>query len=467
MENYANLKDAWLKSRALGFLANYAKNHEGDIPSRDAFDIVDEFRTSSDVTKAMSERFSGEELERVVATFPRQSMLLFPWRLPSSTLVALWNCGIETDRAREVVRSEIAAARAVADEQGGEEGAFTERFGRLCSILALDEVESEVLFLAFLVSRGYLAWPAGHHGFESLPRFRAQFIAQCLDREVDVVLKATSSQGRLRLNECLEQALDYNPDLDRFLDGLSDDPFVSRFFKHYADAPVPWGRFGDLGEKHGELVSRLVSTAGEGGKAPNILLHGQPGFGRARFARAVAAHTGRECYFVSASDYSSSDVRALETCNSLFDPKRTLLVIGDAEDILNLSRWRLKRVFDEMRIPAIWIVDDEIVGNLDPSVRRRFDYSVRFASAAQEERLRMWRDASARLGLGDLLDDDALGRFAAKHDLGLGEIEAVIGTVARLRPSKAEAAPLVETLLAQREELATVKARGDAPSRQA
>ena len=62
MENYANLKDAWLKSRALGFLANYTRNHAGDIPSRDAFDIVDEFRTSSDVTKAMAERFSGEEL---------------------------------------------------------------------------------------------------------------------------------------------------------------------------------------------------------------------------------------------------------------------------------------------------------------------------------------------------------------------------------------------------------------------
>lgn len=460
MGNYVNLKDAWLKSRALGFLANFVRDHKGDITTMDTFNVVDEFRASADMGKSMSERFSDEECERIRATFPQRPAKLVPWELPSRILAYLWNCGVETERTREFVRDEIEATRTHVCEACTGESPFQTRFGQLCSALALDEVESEILLFALLVDRGYLSWPTDHLSFESLPKVRAQYIAKCLDCETDRVRRTMSNQGRLHMHECLDYSLEYNDDLDRFLDGLTDEPFVSRFFQRAAVEPVPWSSFGDTGEKHGELVARLVSTRGEDGKAPNILLHGQPGFGRARFAKAVAAHAGRECYFISDTEDFISRDGTLKACNDLFSPERSLFVIDNARDVLFPARWRSQNIFDETKIPTIWIADDEVVGDLPPSIRRRFDYSVRFESATPEERLRMWRDISSRLGLGDLLDDETLARFAAKHEIGAGDVAAALGTVARMRPSKEDTCTLLETLLAQREELASVTAKG-------
>lgn len=456
MGNYANIKDAWLKSRALGYLDNYVRNETCDVTSTDTFIAVNEFTTMANLTKAIAENFSDEERERIYATFPKRSMMLLPWELPSQTLAALWNCTCETRRTREVVRSEVAAARAAADARSGEECPFRTRFETLCAVLSLDEVESGVFLIALLENRGYMSWPIGYHSRESLPRVRAQFIAKCLDLEADRVMKAISSRGRLRFHECLDDTFDYNDEHDGFLDGIADEPYAGSFFRHHADKPVAWGVFGETGESHGELMARLVAAGAGDGGTPNILLYGRPGCGRENFARAVAAHAGRECYVVHPAYGHIDHKSALDACNALLDPERTLLVIEDAQDIFCWPKWNVMATFAEMKIPAIWIEDDEAVGKIAPSVRRLFDYSVRLGSASKEERLRMWRDASAGLGFGSLLDDETLARYAEKYDIGAGDVASVLGTVARLRPTREEAAPLVEKLLAQREELEAV-----------
>lgn len=98
-------------------------------------------------------------------------------------------------------------------------------------------------------------------------------------------------------------------------------------------------------------------------------------------------------------------------------------------------------------------------GSSDESVRRRFDYSMRFDRLSSAQREAVWRNQVARHGLEALVPREKIGEYACKYETSAGGISTVLANVRRMAPAPEEVDSLVETLMKPHCELLELKTR--------
>lgn len=181
----------------------------------------------------------------------------------------------------------------------------------------------------------------------------------------------------------------------------------------------------------------------------NILLYGPSGSGKKTFAHSLAKNIGMKvCLVSSRGKNSEGECRAsfLACLHRASLQKGTLIVVDGAErllstdfDVEGVSGSQRKNTadmifaFEKSGQKIVWITDD--VEKIEPSVRRRFIYSIHFESLGVRERVEMWRHVLKRQGLSRRFDKSYMTGLAMKYPVQAEVVQSAIIQASSLYPS--------------------------------
>ena len=106
----------------------------------------------------------------------------------------------------------------------------------------------------------------------------------------------------------------------------------------------------------------------------------------------------------------------------------------------------MNSILDEMKLPAVWISNAPAEA-MDESVRRRFDYSIRFDRLNGTQRVAIWRNQVRKHGLEALIPEEKAEEYSTKYETSAGGISIVLANVKRMAPGPDKVDELVATLM--------------------
>ena len=169
-----------------------------------------------------------------------------------------------------------------------------------------------------------------------------------------------------------------------------------------------------------QLQDYVASAVSQGKGGANVLLYGSAGTGKTELAKLLARGAKARLYKVKTSDEDGDAVDGVRRFGSyllaqrLLEPKKSLLLYDEAEDILHIShfdeRMNYKAFVNEKlesnAVLTIWITNK--ISSVDKAVLRRFDFIVeaKMPKKAHKERI-------INKICGEKLDEKAM-KFALK-----------------------------------------------------
>ena len=470
MAQYKEKPTRWCEAKALTFLLNFIRNHNGIIDKSDTFELLGTLYSDDQWISLIKQNFSKEKMHRM-AGGKGQNVKLDMYNGPYNTLSEIWNLKFARPYLRnflmKIIKQSVQAnpPERVADEL------FPRKMRELQKMLKLNDLEIDILLVQAFIQKDFLHISDGHRRHTDL-NDKVVFIAKSVDRDIAEVLEALMEKNRLCRYACLDDDdLDFNPELFGFLNGFSTDPIANIFFERNTEKSLPWDFYGAVVEKHGELLERII-TSRSGTKAANILLYGAPGTGKTSFAKTLAERLRRSCYLIKQKPGINRDAEGkpefrfgvLGVCADMVDPTQSLIIVDEADEMLrgggggnflasifggNVSvgdKGRLNMVLDSSKVPTIWITNTPAEA-LDESSRRRFDYAIRFEPLTDAQRKMIWRNNICKMNLEPLIPDELQTKLASLYPVSAGGITLVLQNLSKMTPGPEEVEGLIEKLM--------------------
>ena len=461
MARFKQVPQNFLFRKLLYFWGNMVRNYSDDCRDDDFFDVVRNCFDHDRAVELIELAYTPAELEKMQKARSRNNRLELLDPL-DCVFSALWN----HEGSREKCRAVLDAIREymLADSKERGEDTVERRFAYLKRLLKLNDLESEILVFAYVRDQTCFNWP-----FRVVDRDKPLYYAMALDRSYAEVVKAMSATGKLMKFNLLDSDYDFSRrTLGGFMDGTSDEAIERRFYvKGDGKDVLPWAFYGELAEKDGEILKRMVVASG--GKC-NILLYGAPGTGKTSFARSLAKELGRIAYEIKQGDDDGKNMKAearmvgIQVCNAQEDARESLMIVDEADELLrgtsagfslfgfdfgggkSTEKGVMNSILDDMKIPAVWI-SNAPARAMDESVRRRFDYSICFERLNGSQRVAIWRNQVAKHGLESLILGEKIEEYATKYETSAGGISTVLANVKRMAPEVDKVDELVATLM--------------------
>ena len=474
MQKYVEQNNHWKEGKALVFFLNFIKNHNGTVNDNDTFLQVASLRTHGQWIDLIRNAFSEDMVSRMEHNRSGYERLDFD-DPPKEMIRTVWCNAFARDTMRKLL---IKIGRETLKQYPVKKNtseSFAQKAVELKETLKLTDFELDVLLVFAFVHNNLLSIADGHNRHTDLTD-KQVFVSKCLDCDVSLVREALNEKNKLRRYNCVDEDLDFNGNLDSFLNGVSKEPLSSSFYTRCRDEVLPWEFYGSLSEKHGDMLKKIISSANN--NAPtNILFYGAPGTGKTSFAKTLARELKRDCYLILQSVSGSRGPArsipeyrfgALQICAEQVEPANSVIIVDEADEMLRgkddlfafLSgggrsagdKGLLNSVLDTVRVPTIWITNTP-AGALDESSRRRFDYSIRFEPLSTAQRQAIWRNNVSKMKLEHLVNDDMQKKFSAIYPVSAGGITLTLQNLAKLSPHPDEVESTVEKLIAPHCEL--------------
>ena len=460
MAKYTEKHETFLSQKVIEYLGNMVENYDDPCDDSDFFEFVKANFDHDDAIELIQAAYTPGELEKMENARSRRERVDFSDDL-DEIFCALWNNEGGRRKCRAVLGAVLEYIRGNINEV--EDDAIRSRFSYLKDSLKLDDLESEILMLAYVFRETCFEWP---HRLAA--RHVPAYYAMALDRSIEEVREALAPQGKLLRFSLLDDDFDFSGMLGGFMSGASDEALHRKFYRKDAnEKPLPWEYHGSLAQNDGATLKRMVSSCC--GRC-NILLYGAPGTGKTSFAKSLAKELGREVFQISQGDgnggHMESEARmvGIHVCNMQERPDTGIMLIDEADELLRSTtgvgrfargsnggagqteKGKVNTILDGMKMPAIWIANTA-PDEMDESVRRRFDYSVRFDRLNVRQREMIWRNQVARHGLEAMIPQWKSDEFASKYETDAGGISSVLANVKRMAGSEEEVDALVDTLM--------------------
>ena len=474
---------AFLTGKALEFYGYYMERFKGEIQDRDVFGIIDETLESECVLGVIINHLTPEQIRAPWSYRNAEWDEIIHKDDVREILEKYWDEKSTRETARQIVAVLVQEARKnLGEAANSENDVFAGRFREIAALFRLSGIEQDVLLLAHLLSEKILEPGTRSRNQDNQQKIRklAPWLP-CSAAELRNVLMPDQKLLRYR---ALDGDFDFNDELCRYLYGWSKEPLEHRFYRRMQGDVLPWNYFGSLADKHGKLLKELIRSRNPR-RGLHILLYGAPGSGKTSFAQALAKQLGLNCYAIAQNVENDHTARTCSTPEFRFgalrlgdervDRENSILVVDEADDMLrgrasasglfalfgggNLAmgdKGLLNSLLDEIKTPCIWI-SNMPAEELDPSSRRRFDYSIRFKPLTSGQRLAIWRNNVEKFGLKRLLPEKTLEKLADRYDVSTGGIALVLQNVADLKPKARECEKLVEKLMEPHCELMAIQ----------
>ena len=489
MKKYTALNYRWKENKALGFFLNYINNHKGPIDDSDAFDLVATLRSHSQWIALIKASYPKNTLKKMENSGGCRNRLDYDDDA-KGMFREIWYSEFGRTRLRKMFASVISEELKKHPVEQYITEPFAQKVRELQQTLKLTDFELDMLLVLAFAGSNLL-----YYGRNCNQEEKQEFVAKCLNCDVCMVRDALRVDYRLRRYGCVDSDFDFNGNLFNFLNGASKEPLTNSYYIRCHDEVLPWDYYGNLAEKHGEMLKRIIS-AGNRSMPTNILLYGAPGTGKTSFAKTLAAELKRNCYMVSpkikVADAPSNNsspyfimrqkpraehrFAALKVCAEQVDPADSIIIVDEADDMLRSNigffgffgggsgitgdKGLLNSVLDSVRVPTIWITNTS-AEELDESSRRRFDYSIRFDPLNTAQRLAIWRNNVSKMKLEHLISDAMQDRFATTYPVSAGGITLTLQNLVKLSPRPDEVESLVKKLMAPHCELLNISQADD------
>ena len=493
-----NVSEGWLFKQELRFFRNFMRNWDRDVDDCDFFDIfANSNNTDGNETKAMLKRhFSLEELGRCDGICTecesskdgekRKIVDIDVRRCVDDVIRDLWNMDKpQRARCREMLAEWCDELERRKSRLCKRKDPMEDRIAEVCRVLKLDATERGILL--FSVVRQLTCFDDFPAGSTNGRNDRAMYYAMAIDCPVSAVIKATAQKGRLMRYDVLDRDFDFQRGsaIRAFVEGGDDNMLEGQFYKKQpTDDALPWEYYGKLADEHGGILRQMISSAKSGARGVNILFYGEPGTGKTSFAKTLAKELGLDLFEIRQGDRNGEHnspqgrMAGIRICNDQVPRERSMIMVDESDQLLRTSmdffaalfggmgssgsgKGVINSILGETKLPTIWI-SNAPARALDDSVRRRFDYSIRFDKLGTRQRSAIWRNSVKKFRLERLVPAELAEQFAQKYQTSAGGIAMVLENVKRMRPRKDKVAALVESLMKPHCELMEAKTKDDA-----
>ena len=485
-----NVSDGWLFKQELRFFRNFATNWNRDVEDCDFFDIfANTANTSEEEAKAViGSRFDHKELDKIDAIrFHRnEGAETGEFELHGNIdgiIRDIWNRKGWRDECRAMLMEWCDLMEKRKTRRCKRKDPMELRIDEICRVLKLNEVEREVV--SFAAVRAMTCFDDFPVGCCNGRHDRELYCAMALDRPCSAITKALSAEGTLRKYEVLDSDGDFGRGntFRNYLESGDGDMLEGRFYKKTpVEEALPWDFYGKLAEEHGATLKRLIGSS-TGKRGSNILLYGEPGTGKTSFAKTLARELGLDLYEIrqgdkdGGNDSAQSRMTGIRICNGQVPKGKSMIIVDEADELLRTSmgffsmffgggpsstseKGVINSILDEVRIPTIWI-SNAPARSMDDSVRRRFDYSIRFEKLNSKQRQAIWRNNVGKLHLGKVISDTMVEQLADRYQTSAGGITMVLENVKRMKPRKGKEMELIDKLMKPHCELMNAKPKDD------
>jgi SpoVK/Ycf46/Vps4 family AAA+-type ATPase len=466
-----NVSSGWLFAQALIAFRNFIKNYNGNISQSDFFDMFDNVDNLPEMRRLAVKHFKLEKLINAKVVELQNGCVTFCEEDHSCVLQKIWNKkGLRKNcKAMLLEWCDRLERRNAVKCRGKDRG--KERVDEVCRVLKLNNIEREILVYSLVrATSGF---------FDDLPKWdykcnrdeRMLFCAMAIDRPLSTVVKAMGTGGKLRTFGVLDSCVNLNDGAFReYLENGEGDMLEGRFYrKAQTEDALPWNYYGKLVKEHGDILRDMILSAKFGKRGVNILLYGEPGTGKTSFVKTLAKELGLDLFEIlhgnrdGGENSPQSRAAGIRICNTQVPRERSMILVDEADRLLRTNMDLLENLFagngsgasekgminwilDETRLPTVW-VSNVRAEELDDSVRRRFDYSIRFDKIGDLQRTAIWRNNIAKFGLGKIISEECAERFASRYRTNAGAIAMVLENVKRMHPGKDRVVALVDSLM--------------------
>jgi SpoVK/Ycf46/Vps4 family AAA+-type ATPase len=455
--DFTRIRDnPFICAKTMGFVLNFLQQEKGTLEDDDFFEFIVHILGDHAAVDLARRCCSLEQLRG-------QTRMLLEASgndTAPNILSDLWSNRHTHAELKKALLAELSRKRAQLDRAATEvreQDMLYRRFDEMTQLFGLVEYEADLLLLAYIRHAGLWNWTAigrsrtGHGPFQ-----RICLMAQILGLPRALVAGYFQETGRLRSLGCVDGDLDFKPELEPFLIGLSAEPLASKYFVRCTNAALPWAMHGKLSEQHGELLKALIRRRSSD-RGLNMLFYGAAGTGKTSFACSLAAELGLDLYRIRVSEEFESNVggarprfAALRICDSQVNGNRSLILIDEADemvsgtggDLAELLSERPEReagrkdtlntILDQLKTPCIWITNSP-PGRLAASARRRFDYSIEFKALSRQQRCQVWKNLRCQYRLREVLDDEMIDSLARRFAVSAGGVDLALRNYSRLR----------------------------------
>ncbi len=445
----------------VGFWDNMVKNYDEDVRDDAFFSIVRNFCDHDQAVELIETAYSESELKAMHDTRYRNARLDLMDPL-DDVFQTIWNHEENRDKCRLVLYAlrDLMLANLVQVKNE----LIERRLKELSSTLKLNELESEILALAYCENQTCFSWPSRIDD-----RDKPMYFAMALDRSLAEVQAALAANGKLRKFEILDNDWDFAyRNYGGYLNGADGEALERRFYHKVEGETLPWSYYGDLAAKDGEILKSMIKASVGKGKC-NILFYGVPGTGKSSFAKTLIHELGSVGFEIKQGDTDGRNMNAssrmvgIQVANDKEDPNESVLIVDEADELLrstsamgffdfhfgggkSTEKGVMNTLLDEMKLPAIWI-SNAPAEYMDESVRRRFDYSICFERMTNAQRQAIWRNLVDKHGLKQQISEEQIALYADKYQTSAGGISVVLENVKRMRPAREKIDGLVATLM--------------------
>ena len=216
-----------------------------------------------------------------------------------------------------------------------------------------------------------------------------------------------------------------------------------------------------------EVILKLINASSKTKRPRHILLYGLPGTGKTSYMKLLCKLSGRKAFEIAKPINNSYNTgmpqgpncqtarfMSILTCESKVDSTRSIIVVDEADNLLNCmmeglsmffsntpsysteSKALLNQIMDSVQTPVIWIANNPNY-SIDPSCRRRFDYSIFFDEFNEKQRTIIWENSIKRYHLKNI-PKDVIKEMASTYAITPGGISTACAALVDLAPSKKE-----------------------------